>query len=348
MSSSTASSSRGARRVPEAVWFAAPGVAEIRAEPSQSVGPGDVRVRARMSGLSAGSELLVYRGLAPADLPPDLPTVEGRFSLPIKFGYANVGAVVEVGADVADLAVDDLVFVHHPHQTEYVVAAGFPIRLPDGLPVERGIFAANLETAATVVLDAHPRLGEAVLVVGQGIVGLLVTMLLKRAGARPVIAVDLHERRRNAAVRAGADHAVAPGDRLVAQVLELTGGRGVDVAVEASGSPAALQSCVDGAAFGGTIVVASWYGSRDVKLALGGAFHRRRLRLLSTQVSTLDPTLSPRWDRERRTDLVRTLLGELALEDLISHRFPFSAAASAYELLEEKPEECLQVVLDYV
>lgn len=334
--------------MPDAVWFAAAGVAEIRTEPPQPVGPTDVRVRAMVSGLSAGSELLVYRGLAHTDLPPDLPTVEGDFRLPIKFGYANVGTVVEVGADVAGLEVDDLVFAHHPHQTEYVVPADFPIRLPKGLPVDRGVFAANLETAATVVLDAHPRLEEAVLVVGQGIVGLLVMMLLKRAGARPVIAVDLHERRRDAAVRAGADHALGPGDGLVPQVLELTGGRGVDVAVEASGSPSALQSCIDTAAFGGRIVVASWYGTREVTLALGGAFHRRRLRLVSSQVSTLDPTLSPRWGRERRTDLVRTMLTELPLEDLISHRFPFSAAASAYELLEAKPEECLQVVLDYV
>lgn len=334
--------------MPDAVWFAAPGVAEIRSEPPQSVGLADVRVEAIVSGLSAGSELLVYRGHAPSDLPPDLPTVVGDFRLPIKFGYANVGAVVEVGASVAGLEVDDLVFVHHPHQTEYVVAATFPIRLPKSLPAERGVFAANLETAVTVVLDAHPRLEEAVLVVGQGIVGLLVTMLLKRVGARPIITVDLHERRRDAAVRAGADHALRPGDGLMPQVLELTGGRGVDVAVEASGSPAALQSCVDSAAFGGTVVVASWYGNREVKLALGGAFHRRRLRLVSSQVSTLDPTLSPRWNRERRTDLVRTLLTELALEDLISHRLPFRAAASAYELLETNPEECLQVVLDYV
>jgi 2-desacetyl-2-hydroxyethyl bacteriochlorophyllide A dehydrogenase len=334
--------------VPDAVWFPAAGVAEIRSEPPQPVGPSDVRVRAVVSGLSAGSELLVYRGLAPSDLPPDLATVEGDFRLPIKFGYASVGNVVEVGADVAGLEVDDLVFAHHPHQTEYVVPFDFPIRLPKSVPVERGVFAANLETAATVVMDAHPRLEEAVLVVGQGVVGLLVTILLKRTGARPVIAVDLHAGRRDAAIRAGADHAVAPGDRLVPLVLEMTGGRGVDVAIEVSGSPTALQSCVDTVAFGGSIVVASWYGSRKVNLALGGAFHRHRLRLVSSQVSTLSPTVSPRWNRERRTNLVRSLLMELTLEDLISHRFPFKAAASAYELLETKPEECLQVLLDYV
>lgn len=334
--------------MPDAVWFPAAGVAEIRTEPPQPVGPTDVRVRAIVSGLSAGSELLVYRGLAPSELPPDLPTVKGDFRFPIKFGYASVGTVAEIGAEVAGLGLDDVVFAHHPHQTEYVVPADFPIRLPKGPPVERGVFAANLETAATVVLDAHPRLEEAVLVVGQGIVGLLVTMLLKRAGARPVIAVDLHERRRDAAIRAGADHAFGPDEGLVPSILELTGGRGVDVAVEASGSPAALQSCIDAAAFGGRIVVASWYGARDVTLALGGAFHRRRLRLISSQVSTLDPALSNRWSRERRTELVRALLTELPLEDLISHRFPFRAAASAYELLETKPEESLQVVLDYV
>ena len=334
--------------MPESVWFPAAGVAEIRSEPPEPVGPTDVRVRAVVSGVSAGSELLVYRGLAPSDLPPDLPTVEGDFRLPIKFGYASVGTLVEVGAEVVGLEVGDLVFAHHPHQTEYVVPADFPIRLPKGLPVERGVFAANLETAATVVLDAHPRLGEAVLVVGQGIVGLLVTMLLKRVGVGPIIAVDLHERRRDAAVRAGADHALGPGDGLVPEVLELTGGRGVDVAVDASGSPAALQSCVDTTAFGGTVVVASWYGTRQVTLALGGAFHRRRLRLVSSQVSTLDAALSDRWSRDRRTDLVRRLLEELPLDHLVTHRFPFNAAASAYELLERAPEECLQVVLDYV
>ena len=334
--------------MPDAVWFRQHGVAEIRTEPLQPVGPAEVRVRAIVSGLSAGSELLVYRGLAPSDLPPDLPTVEGEFGLPIKFGYASVGTVVEVGAQVDGLGVDDLVFAHHPHQTEYVVPADFPVRLPEDLPVDRAVFAANLETAATVVLDAHPRLEEAVVVVGQGVVGVLVTMLLERAGAGPIIAVDLHARRRDAAIRAGADHALSPGDDLVSRVLELTGGRGIDVAIEVSGSPIALQSCVDAAAFGGTVVVASWYGSREVPLALGGAFHRRRLRLVSSQVSTLDPTLSPRWSRERRTELVRSLLTELPLERLITHRFPFSAAASAYELLDTKPEECLQVVLDYV
>jgi 2-desacetyl-2-hydroxyethyl bacteriochlorophyllide A dehydrogenase len=333
---------------PEAVWFGAPQRVEIRQEPVAHLGPDDVRVHNLVSGVSAGSELLVYRGSAPRELQPDLPTVDGDFGFPIKFAYASVGRVIEAGSLVSQLAVDDLVFVHHPHQTEYVVPADFPIRLPDGLPADVGVFAANLETAVTVVLDAHPRLGEAILVTGQGVVGLLITMLLRRAGATPIMTADLYERRRAASVAAGATHALGAEVDVSDAVLELTDGRGVDVAVEVSGSPAALQACIDAAAFAGTVVIASWYGTRDVELNLGAGFHRRRLRLVGSQVSTLDPAITPRWDRARRTALVSTLLSELPLNDLITHRFPFDQAAAAYELLDRRAGECLQVVLDYV
>jgi 2-desacetyl-2-hydroxyethyl bacteriochlorophyllide A dehydrogenase len=334
--------------VAEAVWFRAPRQVEIREESVRTVGPADVRVSALVSGVSAGSELLVYCGQAPPELQPDLPTIGGDFRLPIKFGYSSVGRVVEIGSLVEHLAVDDVVFVHHPHQTEYVVPADAPIRLSADLPPDTGVFSANLETAVTVALDAHPRLGEAVLVVGQGIVGLLITMVLQRVGARPIVTVDLHERRRRASIAAGADHTLSVDDDVGARVLELTGGRGVDVAIEASGSPAALQACIDAVAFGGAVVVASWYGTRQAIVALGGAFHRRRVRLVSSQVSTLDPSLTPRWDRSRRTALVSELLQELPLSELITHRFEFADAASAYELLERAPADCLQVVLDYV
>jgi 2-desacetyl-2-hydroxyethyl bacteriochlorophyllide A dehydrogenase len=199
-----------------------------------------------------------------------------------------------------------------------------------------------------LVLDAHPRLGEAVLVVGQGVVGLLVTMLLQRVGASPIVTVDLHEQRRQASASAGADHALSADSDLVGRMRELTGGRGVDVAVEASGSPAALQTCIEAVAFAGTVIVASWYGTRQVSLALGGSFHRRRVRIVSSQVSTLDPAVTPRWDRDRRTALVSELLQQLPLSKLISHRVPFADAASAYELLDRARGECLQVVLDYV
>ena len=334
--------------MPEAVWFAAPRRVELREEPTRPVGERDVRVCAVASGVSAGSELLVYRGEAPRELPADLPTIAGDFGLPIKFGYASVGRVTETGADVEALEAGDLVFALHPHQTEYVLAADFTVKLPPGIPAELGVFTANLETAVTVVLDAHPRLSEAVLVVGQGVLGLLITMLLRRVGAGPIITAERYEKRRAASLAAGADHAVDAHPALAAQVRELTGGRGVDVVVEASGNPAALQPCLDAVAFAGSVVVASWYGSRPVSLDLGSAFHRRRLRMVSSQVSTLDPALAPRWDRGRRTALVTELLCALPLARLITHRIPFHRAASAYELLDRTPEHSVQVVLNYV
>lgn len=334
--------------MPEAVWFPEAGRVEIREEPPPALGPADVRIRAVASGVSAGSELLVYLGDAPAELEPDLPTIAGDFGFPVKFGYASVGRIVEAGQQVTAAAVNDLVFVHHPHQTEYVVPSDVVISLPPELPPEVGVFTANLETAVTVALDAHPRLSEAVLVTGQGVMGLLMTMLLRMLGAHPIITVDRYPLRRKASVRAGAHSALAVEDAGTSHILELTAGRGVDLAVEASGSPAALQSCIDSVAFGGTVVVASWYGTRQVALALGTAFHRRRIRILSSQVSTLDPAVRGRWDRSRRMSLVTRLLSELSLSQLVTHRLPFQRAASAYELINHHPEECLQVVLDYV
>src|SRR3954466_12580303 len=189
----------------EAVWFGAAGRVEIRDEPLGSLAPDQVRIRALASGVSAGSELLVYRGHAPRDLPPDLPTIGGDFGFPVKFGYASVGRVVEAGSRVDCPAVGDLVFVPHPHQTGEPAPADVPIPLPADLPPETGVFSANLETALTVVLDAHPRLLSGVLVVGQGVVGLLSPMAARRVGARPTAAVDLHERRKQASPHAGAD-----------------------------------------------------------------------------------------------------------------------------------------------
>src|SRR5262249_34548632 len=146
------------------------------------LGPGDVRVQAIASGISHGTEMLVYRGQVPAELELDLPTLRGAFSFPIKYGYARVGRVVEAGPTVGGLAVGDLVFALHPHQTAYVVPASLAVRLPPDLDPELGVFLANAETAVNVLLDAAPRLGERCVVFGQGVVGLLVLQLLGQAG----------------------------------------------------------------------------------------------------------------------------------------------------------------------
>jgi 2-desacetyl-2-hydroxyethyl bacteriochlorophyllide A dehydrogenase len=290
--------------------------------------------------------MLVYRGEVPKDLPLDLPTLAGSYAFPIKYGYAVAGLILDAGAGVRDLAPGDPVFVHHPHQAAFVVPAGMPVRLPDELDPLLGVFAANLETALNVVHDTPSRLGETALVFGQGTVGLLVSRLLVLSGVR-VLAVDPIEKRRELALSGGAHEAFEPGEDLGARVDEATRGRGADVVVEVSGSGAALQEAIDSVADEGTVVVASWYGTKPVSLELGGRFHRGRVRLRSSQVGRLSPELSARWDRPRRTETVVELLHRLGLEELVSHRVPFGRAPEAYRLLDERPEQAVQVVLDY-
>jgi 2-desacetyl-2-hydroxyethyl bacteriochlorophyllide A dehydrogenase len=328
-----------------ALWFTAPRTAEFRPEKAPSPEPGEVRIQTVVSAISHGTEMLVYRGEVPTDLPLDLPTLAGDYAFPIKYGYASVGRVVDAG--VEHLSPGDLVFVHHPHQDAFVIPADLPVRLPEGIDPTIGLFFANLETALNVVLDTPLQLGETALVFGQGVVGLLVTQLLKLAGAGKVLAVEPLKKRRELALEVGADETFEPDEDLRGPILAATAGRGADVAVEASSAGAALQAAVGAVATEGTVVVASWYGTRPVTLALGGHFHRGRVRLRSSQVGRIDPELGPRWDLARRTEAVLGLLPRLRLKELVSHQIHFEDAPEAYRLVDESPDEVVQVVLIY-
>jgi 2-desacetyl-2-hydroxyethyl bacteriochlorophyllide A dehydrogenase len=330
-----------------AVWMAGPRVAEVREERVAQPGTGEIRVRAIVSAVSHGTEMLVYRGQVPQDMPLDLLTLAGSFQFPIKYGYASVGRVLDVGPDVEGFSPDDLVFVLHPHQDTYVAPVSVATRLPDDLSPELGLFTANLETAVNVLLDTPLKLGESVVVFGQGVVGLLVTQLLKRAGAGLVVAVDPLERRRSEALACGADLALAPDDDVLGQIRRLSDGRGADIAIEVSGSGSGLQGALDVLADEGTAVAVSWYGTKPVNLMLGGHFHRGRVRIRSSQVGRLDPALAPRWDYTRRSALVRDLLPHLRLAPLITQRVPFEDAADAYRLIDSSPDDVIQVALTY-
>ena len=328
-----------------ALWLTAPRTAEFRPERVPPPEPGEVRVRTMVSAISHGTEMLVYRGEVPTDLPLDLPTLAGDYAFPIKYGYASVGRVLDAG--VEHLSPGDLVFVHHPHQDVFVVPADLPVPLPEGTDPAIGLFFANLETALSVVHDTPLRLGETVLVFGQGVVGLLVTQLLKLAGAGKVLAVEPLKKRRELAFEVGADETFEPGEDLRGRILAATAGRGADVAVEASSSGAALQAAVDAVATEGTVVVASWYGTKPVTLSLGGHFHRGRVRLHSSQVGRMNPELGTRWDLARRTEFVLGLLHRLRLKEIISHHIPFEDAPEAYRLVDESPNEAVQAILIY-
>jgi threonine dehydrogenase-like Zn-dependent dehydrogenase len=249
---------------------------------------------------------------------------------------------------VVDLARGDLVFTHHPHQTAYTVPADLPIPLPAEVSPESAVFLANLETAVNVLLDAPVLVGEVVVIFGQGILGLLLTQLVHRGLAGMVLTFDLLPGRRALSLSLGAQLSLDPEQEDVVQTVhERTGGRGADLVIEASGQPLAFQSALDVAAVEGRIAVVSWYGSKPVRVDLGGTFHRRRLRIISSQVGRIPGHLTPRWDLARRRRVAADLLRVLTLRPLISHRFPFDRAAEAYALIDGHPEETVQVVLTY-
>jgi len=331
---------------PRALWFVGKRRAELRPGEAPAPGPGEVRVRAILSAVSHGTEMLVYRGGVPEDLPLDLPTFDGGFGFPIKHGYASAGRVLDAGPGVKTLAPGDPVFVHHPHQDLFTVPADLPVPLPRDLGPLRAVFFANMETALNVVHDAHARLGETAVVFGQGVVGLLVTRLLTMSGVS-VLAVEPVPRRRELALKMGAA-AFGPGD-VGERVLAATDGRGADVAVEASGSGAALAMAVGCVAVEGMVVAASWYGTEPVALPLGGHFHRGRVRIRSSQVGRVAPEISARWDAGRRRGAVASLLRDprIPLDSLVSHRIPFGGAPDAYRMLDEGPGGAVQVVFDY-
>ena len=324
-------------RTARAVWFTGPGRVALRDEALPAPGPRELLVRAERSAISHGTELLVYRGQIPPGTTLDLPTLAGSFEFPIKYGYASVGRVVEAGRDVVEVRPGDRVFCLHPHQTAYVVPVDLAWKLPADLDPERGVFAANVETALNVLLDAPVRLGERVLVYGQGTVGLLVGMLARRNGAGRVVVVDPLAHRRALGLSLGADAALDPAAATPEGIAKATGGR-PDAIYEVSGSPAALQGAIDAVADEGTVVVCSWYGTKPASLMLGDRFHRGRIRLRSTQVGRIAPELAPRWDYVRRRAAVLDLLRVLPVERMVSHRFPFDRAAEAYALVARQTE----------
>ena len=303
---------------------------------------GCVLVATEWSGISSGTELLAYRGEIDPDLPLDetLGALAGTFTYPFRYGYSAVGRVVQPTGSFTE---GQLVFALHPHQDRFVVDAREAVAV-HGLDARAATLYPLVETALQVCLDAGPRLGEVAVVVGLGAVGILVAALLARAGAVVLGSEPVPARR--AAADAFGVRALAP-DGVADAVAEGTGGRGADLVVEASGNPQGLAASLGLLAHEGTALVCSWYGTKPAALPLGGAFHRRRLAIRSTQVSTLPAALTSRWDRGRRAALAWRLARELPLEVLCSHEFPFERAAEAYANADRKDNGLIHAALRY-
>jgi 2-desacetyl-2-hydroxyethyl bacteriochlorophyllide A dehydrogenase len=297
--------------VAQACWLTEPGRAEWRTQVLPEPGPNDVLVRTLHSGISRGTEALVFRGQVPASEFERMraPFQEGDFPAPVKYGYNSVGLVEQGPAHLLGRTV----FCLYPHQTCYVVPASAVCPLPDGLPPTRAVLAANLETAINALWDAAPRVGDRIAVVGGGTVGMLVAWLAARLPGCEVQLVDTQAARRAIAEQLRVGFALPDAAR-----------READLVVHASGQSAGLATALELAAFEATVLELSWYGEHEVSVPLGGAFHARRLVLKSSQVGQVAPAQRARWSHRRRFELALSLLRDPALDALITDTAPFT------------------------
>jgi 2-desacetyl-2-hydroxyethyl bacteriochlorophyllide A dehydrogenase len=304
---------------------------------------GDVRVRTEFSGISGGTEMLVYRGEVDPELVLDdaIGSLGGTFRYPVRYGYSCVGTVVASRAE--DVPEGARVFAFHPHQDEFVLASTDVVPLDAEDPRIATLFPL-VETALQTTLDAGPQLGTTAAVTGLGPVGILAGALLSRAGVR-VIGSDPLAWRRDAA-KSFDVFAVEPDD-VDEAIRDATDGLGVPLLVEASGNPRVLDDSLSLLAPEGTALVCSWYGTKSVPLTLGGAFHRRRLVIRSTQVSTIPASQRTVWTREARRKAARGLLSELPLAVLASHEFAFDRAADAFDAVDRHEDGLLHAALRY-
>ncbi len=258
--------------------------------------------------------------------------------------------ITAVGRDVTEFAEGDVVFSFAPHQSAHVLPAGSVSKLPKGLDPRAGVLTAVLNTTFNGILDADLHLGECVVVFGQGVLGQLTVQWAKLSGASPVIAVDLIEKRLEISKRvSGADLVFNAGEErdIALAVRELTDDRGADVVFEFSASDRALNEAIRTVCYNGKVIVMSWYAGALANVYPGAEFHHNRIQLISSQIAGISPELSHRWSAARRMAAVLSLMPKLNLEGLISDVVDLEGAAAAYEMIDKRPQDVLQVVLDY-
>lgn len=322
--------------VARAWWVTGAGKGEILETPLAGPGSAEhgevVTVEALYSGISRGTESLVFHGRVPKSEYSAMraPFQEGDFPWPVKYGYSSVGRVVEGPAGL----VGETVFCLYPHQNRYRVPASAVTVLPNDLPAERAILAANMETAVNGLWDGAPAVGDRIAVVGLGVVGLLVAWLASRIPGTRVTAIDTNTERR------------AVAEQLGLAFRSECGADDHDLVIHASGHPSGLETALGLAGQEATIVEMSWYGDQPVPAPLGAAFHPRRLTLKSSQVGQIVPTRVPRWDYRKRLALALELLQDEALDTLITGecRFDDLPKSMARILIDGRDTLCHRVV----
>jgi threonine dehydrogenase-like Zn-dependent dehydrogenase len=331
--------------------FAEPGRVQVIEEPVPQPEALQVLVEVCYSAISSGTEMLVYRGQWPEEVSRDssIAALSGDFSYPISYGYASVGRVAAVGNEVSDEWLDCRVFGFQPHQSHFCAEVDVLQPIPDDIDDCTALFLASMETGVNLLLDGRPLIGEQVVVFGQGIIGLLTTALLARFPLAGLITVDSSAARRLASKQCGATESYAPHDEELMRALGAVAGQGgeADLIFELSGNPEAVSTALALARFSGRLVIGSWYGSKSVELDLGSFYHRGRVKLVSSQVSTLAPELTGRWHKPRRLRLAWEMLRLIQPAGFISQTFLLGEASQAYKLIDQDPEQTIQVIFDY-
>lgn len=307
-----------------AFWVVEPGQGEIRSAPLGLPAAGELQVRMLASGISRGTEALVFRGQVPASQHQAMrcPFQDGDFPGPVKYGYSAVGRV--------ELGPDDWpgrrIFCLHPHQDRFNLPIAAALALPDAVPIRRAVLAANLETALNGLWDAGAAAGDRIAIIGAGVVGGLVATLAARLPGTEVTLVDQDPRRAALADALGCRFATperAPGDQ--------------DLVIHASGAPEGLALALGLAGFEATVLDMSWYGDRPVSLPLGEAFHARRLTLRSSQVGAVAPAQRARWSHRRRLTLALDLLADPVYDRFLDGETAFADLPRAMARLADDP-----------
>lgn len=332
------------------LYHTAPRRVEVRREAVPSPGEGEVTVRSALSAISAGTEMLFYRGQVGEGTPLDetITSIRSELRYPFKYGYAAVGVVERVGEGVPSEWLGREVFCFHPHESRFTVPLPEVRPVPTGVTLEDAVLFPGVETALSLAMDAAPIVGENVAVLGQGVIGLLTTAILARMPLGRLVAADRYALRRERSRMMGAEACVDPS-RGPHQFLEDAGlaGSKADLVIELSGTPEGLELATRITALEGRIVVGSWYGTNPQGCRLGDEFHRQRLQIISSQVSRVSGGLSSRWSKERRAELTWRTIRQMPPSGLITHRFPITDAPSAYRLIDENGHTTLQVLLMY-
>ncbi|MFD0669868.1 zinc-binding alcohol dehydrogenase [Cohnella sp. GCM10027633] len=332
------------------LYFTGPGSVDIRESEIPSPEANTVLVRTIASGISPGTELLIYRGQAPSDMVADatISSLSHALTFPFPYGYCAVGEVVETGVGVHASWIGKRVFAFHHHASYFVAAPDTLIEVPSDIGTEEAIFMPNMETAVNLLLDGRPLIGERAAVFGQGIVGLLTLSLLAMQPIFRLISFDPNPERRRASLAAGAHFSLDPlATDCREQANALLSDNGFDLVYELSGSPAALDQAVSMTGYDGRVIVGSWYGTKRASLDLGSHFHRSRMKLISSQVSTISPDLLGRWNNARRIDAAWEMIRRIRPAKYITHRYPIERAAEAYEALDNQADAIMQAVLTY-